>query len=166
MPNDDGASIDAPHPCSPARSPLPALASFDLKGCRGGRFRAQAITSHTPQPGDIVSCYFPFDESPKRPGPRPRPGLVMGLRHDAAILFLDVAYGTSQCVEELQPPDLAVLAEEDWKKAGLHMPTKFVIGRRRMLPYVHGFFRAEKRGSPILGSLPAPTLENHSGRTT
>ena len=46
--------------------------------------------------GDIVSCYFPYDEDSDKPGPDLRPALVVKVDLELGAEFLHVAYGTGQ----------------------------------------------------------------------
>ena len=48
-----------------------------------------------PEPGDIVWCRFP--ERPRdKPGPKPRPALVLAVTQRSGGFEVEVAYGTSQ----------------------------------------------------------------------
>jgi hypothetical protein len=108
----------------------------------------------TPGFGAIVSCYFPENENPNRPGIKPRPCCVLGAkRSETGRLYLLVAYGTGVNVDAPRPGEMSVSNPDEMKSAGLHKPTKFVFTRVRALPFRYEFFRPNKEGTVVLGNL-------------
>lgn len=111
-----------------------------------------------PVPGDIVWCRFPQDSVPK-PGPKPRPALVLSAgEHDDHPVVI-VAYGTSQKTGDLRAGEFAILREDAtaFAAAGLSYPTKFNLGRTFELDYNDVWFGvppgAPQGQSPKLGIL-------------
>ena len=112
-----------------------------------------------PEPGDIVWCRFP--ERPRdKPGPKPRPGLVLRVaaRPDGSVVT--VAYGTSQGLGRLFAGEFSIRKQQDgvaYTLAGLSYDTKFNFAKALPLPWGDAFF-AVAPGSrygqtPKLGSL-------------
>jgi len=122
---------------------------------RGGRDPDATAGTRAPQLGDVVSCYFPLDEDPNRPGIKPRPCLVLGSRRSTASgrWYVQLAYGTKQNLEHIRPGELALRDRTSHRAAGLHHPTKFVFRRIRSVPFIFAYFRADHGGRVILGSL-------------
>jgi len=79
-----------------------------------------------PRAGDIVWCRFPQDKLPK-PGPKPRPALVLRVGEDQGHPIVEVAYGTSQKVDSLYAGEFAIASSDQaaYEAAGLSYPTKF-----------------------------------------
>ena len=79
-----------------------------------------------PRAGDIVWCRFPQDKLPK-PGPKPRPALVLSVGEDQGHPIVEVAYGTSQKVNSLYTGEFAIASSDQaaYAAAGLSYPTKF-----------------------------------------
>lgn len=95
-----------------------------------------------PKAGDIVQCRFPQD-SVRQPGPKERPALVIDveeyeLRDGSAEVFVTVAYGTSENVDDRHPGELTI--ESSDPHAGLGLDTKFDIGNRVKLPFNDEWF--------------------------
>ena len=89
-----------------------------------------------PVAGDIVWCRFPQEGIPK-PGPKPRPALVLSvgeLDHHPVVI---VAYGTSQRTGDLRAGEFAILPDNTttYAAAGLSYPTKFNLGETSELDY-------------------------------
>jgi hypothetical protein len=113
-----------------------------------------------PAPGDIVYCRFP--QTRGKPGPKPRPALVV-----ATIQFADgvpgvrVAYGTSQKIDELRSGEFSITPADHaaYQLSGLSFPTKFDMRQTQDVPYDEDWFRvpqAPRYGqTPKLGSLHA-----------
>jgi hypothetical protein len=103
---------------------------------RGGRDPQAAVAGPIPRRYDVVSCYFPHDETPNRPGVKPRPCLVLGTRRSTVTgrLCVKLAYGTTAA------PDSSVVGELHLHKpgslhaAGLDRRTKFVLTRTAVHP--------------------------------
>ncbi len=80
-----------------------------------------------PRPGDIVWCRFPERRS-STPGPKPRPALVLRVGEDSeGRPVVEVAYGTSQKVDQLYAGEFAITTADRvaYAVAGLSYPTKF-----------------------------------------
>jgi len=79
-----------------------------------------------PRAGDIVWCRFPQDKLPK-PGPKPRPALVLSVGEDQGHPIVEVAYGTSQKVDSLYAGEFAIAPADPaaYEAAGLSHATKF-----------------------------------------
>lgn len=95
-----------------------------------------------PKAGDIVQCRFPQDKF-RQPGPKERPALVIEVEEyelpDGAIeVFVTVAYGTSEDVDNCHPGELKI--ESSDPHAGLSLDTKFDIGNRVKLPFDDEWF--------------------------
>ena len=112
-----------------------------------------------PEPGDIVWCRFP--ERPRdKPGPKPRPGLVVGVTEHEDGLVLAVAYGTSKGLVRLSSGEFAIRRDVNrtaWDLAGLSYDTKFDLRHVIDLPWNETFFAvppdARHGQSPKLGTL-------------
>ena len=79
------------------------------------------------RPGDIVWCRFPERRLPA-PGPRARPALVLRVGENSeGRTVVEVAYGTSQNVDQLYAGEFAITAADRaaYAVAGLSYPTKF-----------------------------------------
>jgi len=94
-----------------------------------------------PKPGDIVWCRFPQDKR-LRPGPKPRPALVLEVGTIAGAIAVTVVYGTSQKVERPFPGEFAIAPVDGaaYAAAGLSYPTKFNFRQRVQLPYNDRWF--------------------------
>src|SRR6266853_4724517 len=112
-----------------------------------------------PEPGDIVWCRFP--EGPRdKPGPKPRPALVLQVAQKADGIEVTVAYGTSQGLDRMLGGEYAIrkqLNNAAYALAGLSYDTKFNLGNALPLPWDGEFFATApdpKHGqTPKLGSL-------------
>ncbi len=97
-----------------------------------------------PKAGDIVHCRFPQDKIPQ-PGPKERPALVIDVEEyelpsGSIEVFVTVAYGTSQDVDNCHPGEIKI--EKSDAHAGLGLDTKFDIGNRVKLPFDGEWFAA------------------------
>jgi len=95
-----------------------------------------------PKAGDIVQCRFPQDKIPQ-PGPKERPALVIEVEEyqlpgGSTEVFVTVAYGTSEDVDNCHPGELKV--ENANRDAGLSLDTKFDLGNRVKLPFDTDWF--------------------------
>ena len=88
------------------------------------------------QPGAIVWCRFPASGIPG-PGPKTRPALVVRTGDIDGVAAVEVAYGTSQRVDDLFPGEFSVTPDdgEAFRLSGLSYPTKFDLSRRVELPF-------------------------------
>jgi hypothetical protein len=89
-----------------------------------------------PDVGDIVWCWFPHEGFAK-PGPNPRPALVIdvGALRDAPAV--EVIYGTSQKLAALYPGEFVITPDDGgaYALSDLSYPTKFNTQRSVFLPY-------------------------------
>ena len=112
-----------------------------------------------PEPGDIVWCRFP--QRPRdKPGPKPRPALVLTViqREDGHEVV--VAYGTSQGLSHLVAGQFAIRKQDSaaaYAQAGLSYDTKFDLGQVVAAPWDDAFFAIPAvpmhGATPKLGSL-------------
>ncbi len=101
-----------------------------------------------PDAGDIVWCRFPHEGFVK-PGPKPRPALVIdvgSLRGEPAV---EVLYGTSRKINAVYPGEFAITPADGsaYTLSGLSYPTKFNTPRSVFLPYNDMWF-APAPGAP------------------
>ena len=109
----------------------------------------QPVRWPQPRPGDIVWCRFPQDLTP-RPGPKPRPALVLAVGEIKGATAVEVAFGTSQKTNRLYSAEF-LLGPDDgdaFRTAGLSYPTKFDLGKSLQLPYRAEWF-AVAPGAPF-----------------
>jgi hypothetical protein len=111
-----------------------------------------------PSAGDIVYCRFPHDLVDK-PGPKPRPALVLAVGEDEDGYEVVVAYGTSQKVRDLVRGEFAIYESDTpaFEKSGLSFPTKFNLRKTVCVPYNSHWFAPPPSPSvsqsPRLGEL-------------
>lgn len=94
-----------------------------------------------PKNGDIVWCRFP--ETMGRPGPKPRPALIIEIGADAQNKpVVTVVYGTSKKIDRLYPSEFKIAREdgESFRLSGLAADTKFDFNHRVKLPYCSMWF--------------------------
>ena len=112
-----------------------------------------------PEPGDIVWCRFP--ERPRdKPGPKPRPGLVVTVTEFNDGIVVSVAYGTSKGLARLSSGEFAIRRDVNraaYELAGLSYDTKFDLAHVVELPWDETFFAippdTRLGQSPKLGTL-------------
>jgi hypothetical protein len=111
-----------------------------------------------PAVGEIVWCHFP--ELPAlEPGPKPRPGLVVGVETRDDGVIVKIAYGTSQRVTSLKAGEFAITRANAaaFELAGLGYDTKFDCKQLIDLPWSERYFKVPphpKHGqTPQLGTL-------------
>jgi hypothetical protein len=112
-----------------------------------------------PAPGDIVWCRFP--ERPRdKPGPKPRPGLVVTVIEREDGVAVRVAHGTSQGLTRLASGEFAIRRDANpaaYELAGLSYDTKFDLRKVIELPWDEAFFGvpadARHGQNPKLGTL-------------
>ncbi len=94
-----------------------------------------------PRPGDIVWCRFPQDLA-TRPGPKPRPALVLAVGDINGETAVEVAFGTSQKTSRLYPSEFLIAPDDGdaFRTAGLSYPTKFALLKSLELPYTPEWF--------------------------
>ena len=95
-----------------------------------------------PRAGDIVQCRFPQDRI-RQPGPKDRPALVIeveeyALPDGSKEIFVTVAYGTSEGVDERHPGEFTIASRDP--HAGLALDTKFDLRNRVKLPFDDEWF--------------------------
>jgi hypothetical protein len=111
-----------------------------------------------PTAGDIVWCNFPDNIHPK---PKPRPGLLISTKEDdQGMIFVSVAYGTSQKTDRLYSGEFKISKSEHpaaYASAGLSYDTKFDLRNVLELPFNDAYFsvppHAPHGQSPKLGTL-------------
>ena len=110
----------------------------------------------TPSPGDIVWCHFPFLPG-SAPGPKPRPGLVVGVRVLEDGVALMVAYGTSKRTRAIRSGEFLIakdLHPVAFKQAGLGYDTKFDLNQVVELPWSERYFKVPPNPGPTFGQTP------------
>ena len=111
-----------------------------------------------PTAGDIGWCHFPDNIHPK---PKPRPGLIISTKEDDQdMIFVSVAYGTSQKTDRLYSGEFRISKSEHsaaYASAGLSYDTKFDLKSVLELPFNDAYFsvptHAPHGQSPKLGTL-------------
>lgn len=111
-----------------------------------------------PAAGDIVWCHFPDHINPR---PKPRPGLILLTSLDSAgLVFVRVAYGTSQKTDRLYAGEFRIAKHEHpaaYAAAGLSFDTKFNLGKVLELPFNSDYFSVPPHAPfgqvPQLGTL-------------
>lgn len=111
-----------------------------------------------PTAGDIVWCHFPDHIHPK---PKPRPGLIILTKEDdQGMIFVSVAYGTSQKTDRLYSGEFKISKSEHpaaYASAGLSYDTKFDLKNIPDLPFNDAYFSvpplAPHGQTPKLGTL-------------
>lgn len=94
-----------------------------------------------PSTGDIVWCLFP--ESLGKPGPKPRPALVIEVgkdyKHDVIVT---VVYGTTKKLDRLYPSEFKIEKKDgrSFTLSGLAYDTKFDFNHRIKLPFCSTWF--------------------------
>jgi hypothetical protein len=111
-----------------------------------------------PVAGDIVWCHFPDHVQPK---PKPRPALILATKvDDEGVVFVNVAYGTSQKTKRLFAGEFAIAKADHpvaYTSAGLSFDTKFNLKAVCELPFNYDYFsvppHAPHGQTPKLGVL-------------
>jgi hypothetical protein len=111
-----------------------------------------------PTAGEIVWCHFPDHIHPK---PKARPGLIVATKEDdEGMIFVSVAYGTSQRTNRLYSGEFRIAKSEHpaaYAAAGLSYDTKFDLGKALDLPFNDAYFsvppHAPHGQTPKLGML-------------
>ena len=111
-----------------------------------------------PAAGDIVWCHFPDNIHPK---PKPRPGLIISTKaDDQGMIFMSVAYGTSQKTDRLFSGEFKISKSEHpaaYASAGLSYDTKFDLKNILELPLNDAHFSVPEHAphgqTPKLGTL-------------
>lgn len=109
---------------------------------RGKQSQVAASEFRLPALGDIVYCRFP--EVIGKPGPKPRPALVVGFAEwSDKTRAVIVAYGTSQRTTRLHSGEFLISPDdgEGYRAAGLSFSTKFDLHHTATLPYTDEWFR-------------------------
>lgn len=104
------------------------------------------------RPGDIAMFRFPkrYDDL----AGKCRPCLVLAIRQLPGGLMITLAYGTSAQTNANRGFDLRLDAPADWRPAGLHRATRFVLARRITVMATDPRFDAGTVSNPVIGSLP------------
>lgn len=104
-------------------------------------------------PGTIVSFQFPRNEDGL--SGKARPCLVVAIPEGADRTNMVLAYGTTADSDANRGHDLCLADRAAWRSAGLHHPSRFVLGRRITVPIDDPRFENGPDGHPIIGQLPA-----------
>lgn len=94
-----------------------------------------------PVVGDIVWCLFP--EKIGKPGPKPRPALIIELGSDANNNpIVTVIYGTTQKLNRLYPSEFKIEKSDgaSFALSGLAYDTKFDFNHQVKLPFCDTWF--------------------------
>ena len=117
-----------------------------------------------PAPGDIVWCWFP-EVPDMKPGPKPRPALVMRVTRKEDGDEISVVYGTSQNLRQLRRGEFAITRDQHpsaFALAGLAYDTKFDFKTMVDLPWSERYFKVPPRSphgnTPKLGTLHATVV--------
>lgn len=112
--------------------------------------------------GDIVWCCFPQLADFKKPGPKPRPALVLGTDYTQTPALLRVAYGTSKKLESIHRGEFIISPLDDpgFVVSGLATATKFNLKNAVVLPYLAPWFGiAPSKQNCILGRLDSSLMQ-------
>lgn len=115
-----------------------------------------------PQAFDIARVAFPYIESPTKPGPKLRPGLVLAVKafsdkkSGLDYASVQMAYGTSKPQTDRPPWDSIHIHNYDaLMRSGLCLDTWFRLDRIQWVLWCAEYFPIiEEIGTPILGKLP------------
>lgn len=99
----------------------------------------QHLYNPLPEGGDILWANFPNVENLGKPGPKPRPALVLFISdEDHAV---EVAYGTSQRTDKIYPGEFVLdPSDPGFSLSGLTTRTKFDLTRTVQLPFDSAWF--------------------------
>ena len=111
-----------------------------------------------PTAGEIVWCHFPDNIHPKT---KPRPALIISTKvDDEGMIFVSVAYGTSQKTDRLYSGEFRISKSEHpaaYTSAGLSYDTKFDLRKVLELAFNDDYFSVPPHAPhgqiPKLGSL-------------
>jgi hypothetical protein len=111
-----------------------------------------------PTAGEIVWCHFPDNIHPK---PKLRSGLIVSTKvDDEGIIFVSVAFGTSQKTNRLYRGEFRISKSEHpvaYASASLSYDTKFDLRNVLELPFNDAYFsvppHAPHGQTPMLGTL-------------
>ncbi|WPO98183.1 type II toxin-antitoxin system PemK/MazF family toxin [Pseudomonas sp. HR96] len=105
-----------------------------------------------PAPGDIVWCKFP--ERLGTPGPKSRPGLVIGVFDEERKVR--VCYGTSQKTDRIYPGEFVLDPDDDgFPLSGLGARTKFDLNHTFDLAFDTDWFAMH---SSLVPAIPLPKM--------
>lgn len=93
-----------------------------------------------PEGGDVVSCWFPYDEKPDERGGKLRPALVVTAESDINGQFLRVAYPTGQRTPDKNAAPLPPHCFTVDPRGGLTQQTVFDFSRVLRLPFTDKWF--------------------------
>ena len=121
------------------------------------------ITWKSPEPGDIVWCNFPENQSRQWPGPKARPALVISVEEFGDnTTVVHVVPGTSQGLDHLYAGEATItrlMNPAAYKQAGLTLDTKFQFASMMELDWSEPWFKAPPHrphgNTPKLGTLHA-----------
>jgi hypothetical protein len=102
-----------------------------------------------PGKGDIVTCRFPYGANTSIADCKVRTCLVVGCYRVGGRDYCAVAYGTSLDNKSNFGISIVVSYPDDTRIASLKKPTRFVLGRMRILPLDRKYFPPGRfRGTP------------------
>lgn len=130
-------------------------------GQRGKPRYSFLSVSSLPEPLNIVWCWFPLAEAPKRPGPKHRPALVRSIKlsPDRTMAAVEVTFGTTKIRLLDRPFDLHIQNSAALDHAGLPSVTRFDLGRTIWLPWASEYFTPRSGySSPVSGTLDEMTM--------
>lgn len=102
-----------------------------------------------PSGGDVVTCWFPYDEKPDERGGKLRPALVVTAESDINGQFLRVAYPTGQGTPDKNTANLPVHCFSVDPQGRLTVQTTFDFSRVIRLPFTDKWFEPW-RGEPTI----------------
>lgn len=125
---------------------------------------AKRMSGPLPHPGQIVGCYFPYDDEPEQPGEKFRPAFVMGTDEtfDQDFPRVCLAYGTGQGTSDKlsltvpKPHQFEIDKGEAGNK--LTEQTRFDCERHVWLPFTADWFKPPTRPAVCVasyGTIPA-----------
>lgn len=103
-----------------------------------------------PAGGDVVSCWFPYDEKPDERGGKLRPALVVTAESDINGQFLRVAYPTGQRTPDKNAASLPAHCFAVDPKGRLTQQTAFDFSRVLRLPFTDEWFEPWSGAPTIL----------------
>ena len=116
----------------------------------------------SPEPGDVLYAYCPYEGAPNVPGPKPRPCVVLSTREvtgprgvERALLVAPV---TSQKIYAPRPGDLVVENEVVMAACGLTKPSKVRFGQPEVIRWNQSYL-CFRDGGPKLGRMPEREME-------
>lgn len=112
-----------------------------------------------PAPLSIAWCAFPNHISPGKPGPKPRPALVLKVRYaddpPQDRFLIRVVYGTSKLKSAERPMDFVIANYGTRLLCRLPQGTRFDLDQVAWLPWAKPYFVPRQGSStPVISVLP------------